>query len=79
MLISNIVTVLKKIPAPNNQPKGMPRWVDTYTKVWITRIININFLKLWVWGLEEYSKVVYFDADHLIKRRVDDLFEYPEV
>jgi len=60
------VEVLHKTNAPHGESKGATKWVDTYSK-------------LWVWGLEEYSKIVYFDADHLILKPMDELFSYPEL
>jgi alpha-N-acetylglucosamine transferase len=37
-----------------------------------------NFCKLRLWELEEYRRVVFLDADTLVLRNVDRLFEYPE-
>jgi alpha-N-acetylglucosamine transferase len=36
-----------------------------------------NFAKLRLWELGEYRKVVYLDADTLVIRNIDELFEYP--
>jgi len=38
-----------------------------------------SFSKLWGWTLEEYSKIVYLDADHLVLGNVDELFDQPEL
>lgn len=38
----------------------------------------LNFVKLRVWELEEYEKVIFLDADTLVIRSIDRLFEYPE-
>lgn len=37
-----------------------------------------NFVKLRVWQLEEYRSVVFLDADTLVLRSCDRLFDYPE-
>lgn len=36
-----------------------------------------NFLKLRCWELTEYRKIVFLDADTVVARSVDRLFEYP--
>jgi len=36
-----------------------------------------NFLKLRCWELTEYEKIVFLDADAVVVRNVDRLFEYP--
>lgn len=38
----------------------------------------LNFVKLRIWELEEYEKVVFLDADTLVIRNIDRLFGYPE-
>ncbi len=37
-----------------------------------------NFVKLRLWQLEAYQRVVFIDADALVLRNVDRLFDYPE-
>jgi alpha-N-acetylglucosamine transferase len=37
-----------------------------------------NFVKLRLWQLEQYEKVVFLDADTLVIQNIDRLFEYPE-
>ena len=37
-----------------------------------------NFVKLRLWQLEEYARVVFLDADTLVLRNIDVLFQYPE-
>ncbi len=37
-----------------------------------------NFSKLRLWELEEYRRVVFIDADAVVLRNVDKLFDYPE-
>lgn len=40
--------------------------------------LGVTFSKLQLWLLEEYSKVVFLDADVLPLRLVDELFDRPE-
>lgn len=37
-----------------------------------------NFVKLRLWELEEYERVVFLDADTIVLRSIDRLFSYPE-
>jgi alpha-N-acetylglucosamine transferase len=37
-----------------------------------------NFVKLRLWQLEAYERVVFVDADAIVLRSIDRLFEYPE-
>ena len=37
-----------------------------------------NFIKLRLWELEEYETVIFIDADALVVRNIDKLFQYPE-
>ncbi|POF31515.1 glycosyltransferase [Roseibium marinum] len=37
-----------------------------------------NFVKLRLWQLDEYEKVVFIDADALVLKNCDKLFSYPE-
>lgn len=37
-----------------------------------------NFIKLRLWQLVDYERVVFIDADALVLRNVDVLFDYPE-
>ncbi|MFV0430581.1 MAG: glycosyltransferase [Alphaproteobacteria bacterium] len=37
-----------------------------------------NFLKLHLWELEQYQKVVFLDADCLVYQNIDNLFDFPE-
>ncbi|SFC97379.1 glycosyltransferase [Tropicimonas isoalkanivorans] len=37
-----------------------------------------NFAKLRLWQMEEYESVVFIDADALVLKNCDRLFEYPE-
>ncbi|MEM5474577.1 glycosyltransferase [Hoeflea sp. AS60] len=37
-----------------------------------------NFCKLWLWQLTEYQSCVFIDADALVLRNIDKLFDYPE-
>ncbi|PZQ47139.1 MAG: glycosyl transferase [Rhodovulum sulfidophilum] len=37
-----------------------------------------NFVKLRLWQMEEYTRVVFIDADALVLRNIDVLFQYPE-
>jgi alpha-N-acetylglucosamine transferase len=37
-----------------------------------------NFVKLRLWQLTDYARVVFIDADALVLRNVDRLFDYPE-
>ena len=38
----------------------------------------LNFVKLRLWELEEFEKVIFLDADTLVIQNVDRLFGYPE-
>ncbi len=38
----------------------------------------LNFVKLRLWELEEFERVVFLDADTLVVRNIDRLFGYPE-
>ncbi|MFS4438362.1 glycosyltransferase [Paracoccaceae bacterium GXU_MW_L88] len=37
-----------------------------------------NFVKLRLWELEQYKSVVFLDADTIVLRNIDRLFDYPE-
>ncbi|MEM8571809.1 MAG: glycosyltransferase [Pseudomonadota bacterium] len=37
-----------------------------------------NFVKLRLWQLTEYEKIVFIDADALVLHNIDRLFDYPE-
>ncbi len=37
-----------------------------------------NFLKLHLWNLEQYDKIVFLDADTLVLQNIDNLFDFPE-
>lgn len=37
-----------------------------------------NFVKLRLWELEQYRKVVFLDADALVVQNIDRLFDFPE-
>lgn len=37
-----------------------------------------NFVKLRLWQMEEYARVLFIDADALALRNIDILFDYPE-
>lgn len=37
-----------------------------------------NFVKLRLWQLEEYERIVFIDADALVLHNIDRLFDYPE-
>ena len=37
-----------------------------------------NFVKLRLWQLEDYERCVFIDADALVLRNIDRLFDYPE-
>ena len=37
-----------------------------------------NFVKLRLWQLEEYERCIFIDADALVLRNMDHLFDYPE-
>lgn len=37
-----------------------------------------NFVKLRLWELERYSRIVFIDADAIVLRNIDRLFGYPE-
>ncbi|APH73089.1 glycosyltransferase [Aquibium oceanicum] len=37
-----------------------------------------NFVKLRLWEMEEYEKIVFIDADAIVVRNIDRLFAYPE-
>ncbi|MEC9197437.1 MAG: glycosyltransferase family 8 protein [Pseudomonadota bacterium] len=37
-----------------------------------------NFAKLRLWQLTDYDRVVFLDADTVVVRNIDNLFEYPE-
>ncbi|SDF09913.1 glycosyltransferase [Limimaricola pyoseonensis] len=37
-----------------------------------------NFAKLRLWQLTDYDRVVFLDADTLVLRNIDTLFDYPE-
>lgn len=37
-----------------------------------------NFIKLRLWELEQYERVVFIDADAIVVRNIDKLFHYPE-
>lgn len=38
-----------------------------------------NFVKLRLWELEQYEKVVFLDADTLVVQNIDRLFAFPEL
>lgn len=38
----------------------------------------LNFVKLRLWEMEEFDKVIFLDADTLVIRNIDRLFDYPE-
>ncbi len=38
----------------------------------------LNFVKLRLWELEQYEKIVFLDADTLVIRNIDRLFGFPE-
>ena len=38
-----------------------------------------NFVKLRLWEMEEYDRVVFLDADTIVLRSIDRLFGYPEL
>jgi alpha-N-acetylglucosamine transferase len=38
-----------------------------------------NYSKFRLWELTEYNKIIFIDADMLILRNMDFLFEYPEI
>ena len=46
---------------------------DVHVKGWI----NAGYTKLHIWNLQSYQKVVYIDADALVLRNVDSLFDRP--
>ena len=50
-----------------------PHAATVHVKGWV----NAGFTKLHVWGLVEYERVVYIDADALVLDSVDELFERP--
>jgi hypothetical protein len=52
------------IANPHPEAQMLPRFADVYTK-------------LRAWELEEFDRVVLLDADTLVLRNVDDLFERP--
>ncbi len=37
-----------------------------------------NFLKLRLWELQQYERIVFLDADCLVIQNIDNLFEFPE-
>lgn len=37
-----------------------------------------NFIKLRLWELEEYERIIFIDADAVVVRNIDKLFQYPE-
>lgn len=37
-----------------------------------------NFVKLRLWEMEAYDKVVFIDADAIVLKNIDRLFDYPE-
>ncbi len=37
-----------------------------------------NFVKLRLWQLTQYERIVFIDADALVLRNIDRLFDYPE-
>lgn len=41
--------------------------------------LGITFSKISAWSLVEYKKAVFLDADMLVLRNIDDLFERPEL
>lgn len=58
-------TVVDRIKNPSDIRNGH-RWFPTYSK-------------LHVFGLTEYDKVVYLDADMLVLENIDELFERPHM
>lgn len=38
----------------------------------------LNFVKLRVWEMEQFDRVVFLDADTLVVQNIDRLFSYPE-
>jgi len=57
---------VEHIPNPKPAAEMLPRFAAAYTK-------------LRVWQLAEFEKVVLLDADTLVVKNVDDLFERPEL
>ncbi|KAL7753503.1 glycogenin glucosyltransferase [Sorochytrium milnesiophthora] len=41
--------------------------------------LNVSFTKLHVWRLTQFDKIVFLDADVLVLRNIDELFEYDEL
>lgn len=37
-----------------------------------------NFIKLRLWEMEEYERIIFIDADAVVVRNIDKLFQYPE-
>jgi glycogenin glucosyltransferase len=52
------------IPSPHPEAHMLPRFADVFTK-------------LRAWELEEFDRVVLLDADTLVLRNVDELFDRP--
>lgn len=38
-----------------------------------------NYTKLRIWQLKEYDKVMFIDADLIVKRNIDEFFLYPQL
>lgn len=58
------VRTVEPIPSPHPEALMLPRFADVFTK-------------LRAWELEEFDRVVLLDADTLVLRNVDELFERP--
>lgn len=58
------IHTIKRIRNPKAEPEAYNEW---------------NYSKFRLWQLTEYDKIIFIDADMLILRNIDFLFEMPEI
>lgn len=52
----------------------LPEWAARQQHHWAH-----TFDKLWLFGLEQFTKLVYLDSDMVVLQNIDDLFEAPHM
>ncbi|KAL5560421.1 hypothetical protein UlMin_036632 [Ulmus minor] len=58
------IHVIERIRNPKAEPEAYNEW---------------NYSKFRLWQLTDYDKIIFIDADMLIQRNIDFLFEMPEI
>ena len=49
----------------------LPDWVPCRQQ---DQLRNVDELRIWLWNLIEYDRIVYLDTDSLVMANVEDLF-----